>query len=257
MTDTIRGMDFARVYGPDYDTRTPKGGVKTRSVTTDLEVLLEALDAVSARWQAWSGNADNPAVVKSEYRSITGEIAPERLGNLGAYEREYLSLTRTLIRAGEEPRSITIDCKYAHVRASSPTADDDQRHVVDFILKNSRQRFTWARLRYLLPLIALPAVLIGYVGVLATQPMNGYAHVLLLALVVLAIVGVVAWARSIHVRSRHLDGTIRVRAKSRKDTESDRAERHANWWLAAKVAPISIGGTLIAAWLAGLLKLKP
>lgn len=248
-------MELARIFGRPYIERITVPGIYLRSSTTDLEVLLDALDYGLSIWDPEGVIRSAGAQTVDEFRTSKGIVSRDELSELGASDRNSLQLRRDF-KVDAEPwatRAIIIDCQSAYVEMMGAAQDSDRAAVAEYILRDSTARPTWPRLRYLLPWAVLLPLIIGYVGTILTQPFTPFAHILLAGVLVLAIVGTTKWSKTLKQGYEWITGTIRVRTKSRKETYADRANNHANirvgLWTAIVVAPVSIAATLITTWL--------
>lgn len=244
-------MDYGRIFGPVYQQRPTRGGVFLRSVTTDLEVLTDGLDAVLQRWEGPQRAGDTE--LYDEFTSVKGVIPRQELSNLGAYDRSHLSLSRRLTLNSAVVYTANINCSTGNVQANSTQSEEDTRFLADYIVRNSSSRPTWVRMRPLLVLLGIVPIVLGYIGVLLTAKLDGWAILLLTSVVGMAVAGGIAWFLKLRQRYGAEDGSIRVRAQSRKETNAERANRAANlrvgFWTAVIVAPVTIVGTLITQFL--------
>jgi hypothetical protein len=261
-------MDLGRIFGRGYREIPASVGLNLRGLTLDIEDLFDALDAMVDRWDPSGHIRKEGASVRDVHSSaIRGTVTEEQARSFGVYDRSHLTLGRALNLPGGTERMVTISCLDAAVRVSvsgmgsdvvplSDQTNSDQKFIAEYLLKSGTSRPTWGRLRFLLPLIAVPFIVVGYIGVLMTSALNGFAQLLLLALVVLSLMGVVAWSRKLATAHAHLRSTILVRGQSRRETYADRANRNANFKVAIITAPVTIVVTLVGAWLTGLLQLE-
>lgn len=261
-------MDVGRVFGPAFRRIPAVSGLRLRSLTLDLEDLLDALGVMVDRWDPNHTLRENGAVTRDDHSSdIRGPLTEEQAHAFGAYDRSRLTLRRSLILPDGVERSVIIQCPVAEASVTVSGSGDtlveysaqtvsDEEFLAGYLVENGTSRPTWGRLRFLLPLIAVPIIAVGYVGVLLTSELNGFAHILVLTLVALALTGVVMWSRVLSKKDAHVRGTFRVRAHSRRESNADRANRKANLAVMAYTAPVTLAIGTAVAWISGILKFE-
>ncbi|WP_159576110.1 hypothetical protein [Microbacterium sp. 8M] len=253
-------MELRRLFGQTRNALDDLSVYMHRRLLTDLEVLLDMLDALVERWDPEGAQRADGGTVVDQFTSVRGEIPRAQLVDLGVYDRNNLRLSRTFETRDGQVRRVDIDCRGGYVSVQAVSALEDHQFAADYLIRNSSILPRWRRcLRLMVPIIGLLGIAVGYVGVVSTVALSVYAHLLLAALVVTSAVPAVTWLMKILRDQQLARGPILVRGQSRRETNAARANRHANTRVslltAVLVAPVSILGTLVTTWLTGILKL--